>query len=81
MSESKTATRGTSHTTRRAPRNAPPQPKRVDGDGPAVGDEERSEEYAGAFARVRLVHAWVGAVAALVGLLMALVALVERLAQ
>ena len=81
MSESKTATRGTSHTTRRSPRHAPPQPTSAAGDGPAVGHEERNEEYAGAFARVRLVHAWVGAVAALVGLLLALAALVERLAQ
>lgn len=38
-------------------------------------------QYAGAFARVRLVRAWLGAAAALVGMLMAFVALLERLTR
>ena len=39
------------------------------------------EQYAGAFARVRLVRAWVAAAAALVGMLMAFEALLERLTR
>ena len=37
-----------------------------------------SERYAGAFARVRLVRAWIAAAAALVAMLYAYVALLER---
>jgi hypothetical protein len=39
------------------------------------------EQYAGAFARVRLVRAWVAAAAALVAMLMGFVALLERLTR
>lgn len=78
MSDSKTAARGRSRPAREGLRHSPTQTKRRKGDGEsdAVDGEE---EYAGAFARVRLVRAWVGAVAALIGLLMAFVALLERL--
>jgi hypothetical protein len=80
MSESKTAARGGSHISRWASRHAP-RPERGREDESGAGAEDPNEEYADAFARVRLVHAWVGAAAALVGLLMAFVALFERLTR
>ena len=43
-----------------------------------AGDAER---YAGAFARVRLVRAWIAAAAALVAMLYAYVALLERVVR
>ena len=39
------------------------------------------EQYAGAFARVRLVRAWIAAAAAMVGMLYAFVALLERVVK
>jgi hypothetical protein len=42
------------------------------------GVERATDEYAGAFARVRLVRAWIAAAAALVAMLYAYVALLER---
>ena len=41
-------------------------------------EAEPTDVYAGAFARVRLVRAWIAAVAALVTMLYAYVALLER---
>ena len=46
-----------------------------------VGREEGAEQYAAAFARVRLVRAWIAAAAAMVALLYGYVALLERLAR
>jgi hypothetical protein len=40
--------------------------------------ERGAEQYAGAFARVRLVRAWIAAAAAMVALLYGFVALLER---
>ena len=39
------------------------------------------EQYAGAFARVRLVRAWIAAAAAMVAMLYAFVALLERVVK
>ena len=44
----------------------------------AVGEAER---YAGAFARVRLVRAWIAAAAAMVAMLYGYVALLERVVR
>jgi hypothetical protein len=41
-------------------------------------EAEPTDDYAGAFARVRLVRAWIAAVAALVTMLYGYVALLER---
>ena len=43
--------------------------------------ERNAEEYAGAFARVRLVRAWIAAAAALVAMLYGYVALLERVVK
>jgi len=40
-----------------------------------------AERYAGAFARVRLVRAWIAAAAAMVAMLYAYVALLERVVR
>jgi len=40
-----------------------------------------AERYAGAFARVRLVRAWIAAVAAMVAMLYGYVALLERVVR
>jgi hypothetical protein len=40
-----------------------------------------AEQYAGAFARVRLVRAWIAAAAALVAMLYGFVALLERVVR
>ena len=40
-----------------------------------------AERYAGAFARVRLVRAWIAAAAAMVAMLYAYVALLERVVK
>ena len=45
------------------------------------GVEGKAEEYAGAFARVRLVRAWIAAAAALVAMLYGYVALLERVVK
>jgi hypothetical protein len=45
---------------------------------PVVSEEGGVEQYAAAFARVRLVRAWIAAAAALVALLYGYVALLER---
>jgi len=42
---------------------------------------EEVERYAGAFARVRLVRAWIAAAAAMVAMLYAYVALLERVVR
>ena len=43
--------------------------------------ERGAEEYAAAFARVRLVRAWIAAAAALVAMLYGYVALLERVVR
>ena len=43
--------------------------------------ERGAEQYAGAFARVRLVRAWIAAAAAMVALLYGYVALLERVVR
>ena len=43
--------------------------------------EHEAEQYAGAFARVRLVRAWIAAAAAMVAMLYAYVALLERVVR
>ena len=43
--------------------------------------EPNGEEYAAAFARVRLVRAWIAAAAALVAMLYGYVALLERVVK
>ena len=45
------------------------------------GDAESADQYAAAFARVRLVRAWIAAAAAMVALLYAYVALLERVVR
>ena len=45
---------------------------------PRAEMEPATDEYAGAFARVRLVRAWIAAAAALVAMLYGYVALLER---
>jgi hypothetical protein len=45
------------------------------------GESGDARKYAGAFARVRLVRAWVAAAAALVAVLSAYVTLLERLVK
>ena len=44
----------------------------------SVSGEGRAEQYTAAFARVRLVRAWIAAAAAMVALLYGYVALLER---
>ena len=46
-----------------------------------VSGVEGAEQYAAAFARVRLVRAWIAAAAAMVALLYGYVALLERLVR
>lgn len=46
-----------------------------------VTDAGEGERYAGAFARVRLVRAWIAAAAAMVAMLYAYVALLERVVR
>jgi hypothetical protein len=46
-----------------------------------VSGAEEVERYAGAFARVRLVRAWIAAAAALVAMLYGYVALLERVVK
>ena len=46
-----------------------------------AGAEQGVDEYAAAFARVRLVRAWIAAAAALVAMLYAYVALLERVVR
>jgi hypothetical protein len=41
--------------------------------------DDVKDEYAGAFARVRLVRAWIAAASAMVGMLLGWLAFVERL--
>jgi hypothetical protein len=53
--------------------------KRVVGGGESGAAE--AERYAGAFARVRLVRAWIAAAAAMVAMLYAYVALLERVVK
>ena len=48
---------------------------------PPIRSRPADEQYAGAFARVRLVRAWIGAIAALVAMLYAFVALLDRVIQ
>ena len=59
------------------------RPTRRSTTGPAAprrSDADRAtDEYAGAFARVRLVRAWIAAMAALVAMLYGYVALLERM--
>ncbi|HET9797300.1 MAG TPA: hypothetical protein VFP90_04905 [Gemmatimonadaceae bacterium] len=43
--------------------------------------DDAKDEYAGAFARVRLVRAWIAAASAMVGVLAGWLALVERLVK
>ena len=43
--------------------------------------EEDAKQYAGAFARVRLVRAWIAVAAAIVTMLYTYLALLERLAR
>ena len=50
----------------------------VSGEQSGAGEAER---YAGAFARVRLVRAWIAAAAAMVAMLYAYVALLERVVK
>jgi len=52
---------------------------RMPGKRVAQGAEE--ERYAGAFARVRLVRAWIAAAAAMVAMLYGYVALLERVVK
>lgn len=46
-----------------------------------VSGERGTEQYAAAFARVRLVRAWIAAAAAMVALLYGYVALLERVVR
>lgn len=48
---------------------------------PDGATENEIERYAGAFARVRLVRAWIAAAAAMVAMLYAYVALLERVVR
>jgi len=52
--------------------------KRVVPEGEGEGEAER---YAGAFARVRLVRAWIAAATAMVAMLYGYVALLERVVR
>ena len=47
----------------------------------AAEPEREAKRYAGAFARVRLVRAWIAAAAALVTVLYSYVALLERMVR
>ena len=47
----------------------------------AVPSGDEAERYAAAFARVRLVRAWIAAAAAMVAMLYAYVALLERVVK
>ena len=55
--------------------------KRVEQAAAQVREERGGDEYARAFARVRLVRAWIAAAAALVAVLYSYVALLERVVK
>ena len=46
-----------------------------------AAEEREAKRYAGAFARVRLVRAWIAAAAAMVGMLYGYVTLLERVVK
>ena len=63
----------TSHTKERPPRHSKSETA-----APRAEVERAPDDYTGAFARVRLVRAWIAAVAALVAMLYGYVALLDR---